>query len=161
MRLSPYIAALALGVLGCEPNLGSPCDPDEAKVLGRMQVEPGKTDLVLDVAFDGCDIPLCASTNGSRPYCTKQCEADVECAEGGAGFTCQAIVSFGALACVDYTPLDQCDADGNGDGFPCDCIDENGAPSRLVKKYCAASPETIAARDEEYDRPPFAPPTRP
>ena len=161
MRFWVCAAVVGLVVLGCEPNVGSPCDPDEAKVLERMQIEPGKTDLVLDVAFDGCDQPLCASTNGSRPYCTKQCEADVECAEAGAGFTCQAIVSFGALACVDYIPLDQCDADGTGDGLPCDCVDESGAPSQLVKKYCAASPATIAARDEAYGRPAFVPPTRP
>lgn len=124
-------------------------------MLERVQVQPGLNDLVRDVGLESCDQALCASTNASRPYCTKQCEADSECAEAGEGFTCQAIVSFGELACIDFTPVDACDADGNGDGFPCDCVDENGQPSTLVKKYCAASPETIAARDEEFGRPAF------
>jgi hypothetical protein len=158
MRLSLCIAAVMFGVLGCEPNVGSPCDPNEEKVLERVRVRAGTNDLVRDVSLDSCDQALCASTDGSRPYCTIQCESDLECAAAGEGFSCQAIVSFGALACVDFTPADQCDADGNGDGFPCDCLDENGQPSTLVKKYCAASPATIAARDEEYGRPPFVAP---
>jgi hypothetical protein len=160
MRLIPFVIAAAgvLLSLGCEPEIGAPCDPVLEKVLDRVQVQAGTNDLVRDVALDSCSAALCASTDGSRPYCTKQCEADVECAEAGEGFTCQAIVSFGELACVDFTPVDACDADGNGDGFPCDCIDADGQPSALVKKYCAASAATIDARDAEFGREKFVAP---
>lgn len=158
MHLKLCVVGVFLGLLGCEPNVGAPCDPDQAKVLQRVKVQPGTNDLVRDVFLDSCNQALCASTNGSRPYCTKQCEADSECAEAGEGFTCQAIVNFGLLACIDFTPAELCDADGNGDGYPCDCADENGQPSSLPKKYCAAAPETIAARDDEFGRPVFVAP---
>ncbi len=148
----------AVWAVGCEPNLGSPCDPNEAEVLEKVKVQAGTNDLVRDVGLDSCDQALCASVDGGRPFCTKQCEADVECAEAGDGFTCQEVVSFGELACIDFTPDDLCDADGNGDGFPCDCIDENGEPSSKPKKYCSAPPAVIAARDEEFGRPVFVAP---
>ncbi len=138
---------------GCEPEIGQPCDPSEAKVLERVLVSAGTNDLVKDVAFDTCTTALCASVDGGRPFCTKQCEADIECAEAGPGFTCQQVVTFGELACVDFTPLDQCVEDG-----PCDCVDADGEPSQAPKLYCSAPPATIAARDEEFGRPPFVPP---
>ncbi len=147
-------------ILACEPELGSPCDPFQVKVLARVKVQAGTNDLVRDVALDSdsCSAALCASTDGSRPYCTKQCEGDAECAEAGEGFSCQAIVAFGELACVDFTPADACDADGNGDGYPCDCVTVDGEPSVLVKKYCAAAATTIDARDAEYGRAKFVVP---
>ncbi len=144
--------------MGCEPNLGSPCDPNGDKVLERVQVQAGFNDLVRDVGLASCDQALCASVDGGRPFCTKQCESDIECAEAGDGFSCQEVVSFGLLACVDFTPDDQCDADGNGDGLPCDCMDENGEPSSNLKRYCSAPPDVIAARDAEFGRQPFVAP---
>ncbi len=151
---------VALGALvsittGCEPEIGQPCDPDANKVLTRVNVGVGTNDLVKDVAFDTCSTALCASTDGSRPYCTKQCESDVECAEAGAGFTCQQIVTFGALACQDFVPLDQCNEDG---APPCDCIGEDGESSKLPLLYCAAAPATIDARDAEFGRAKFVAP---
>ncbi|MDP2344892.1 MAG: hypothetical protein Q8O67_28360 [Deltaproteobacteria bacterium] len=154
------LTLLALGAtlviaVGCEPEIGLPCDPDQDKVLERVKVGAGTNDLVKDVAFDTCSTALCTSTDGSRPYCTKQCEADIECAEAGAGFTCQQVVDFGVLACQDFTPLDECPDDGS---FPCDCINADGQPSEKPLKYCAASPAVIDARDVEFGRPPFVAP---
>jgi len=144
------VGALAVG---CEPEVGQPCDPNTKEVLSKVKVAPGTNDLVKDVSFNVCSTALCASIDGSRPFCTKQCEADVECAEAGEGFTCQVVVDFGALACEDFTPADECDESG---APPCDCITEDG-PSQRPLKYCAASAETIAARDVEFGRPPFRP----
>jgi hypothetical protein len=144
-------------VVGCESEIGLPCDANTKEVLSKVDVKAGKNDLVRDVSFDNCSQALCASVDGGRPFCTKECEADSECAEAGPGFSCQAIVSFGKLACVDYTPVDQCDADGDGNGYPCDCFDADGEPSKKLKKYCTAAPETLAARDEDAGRAPFDP----
>lgn len=157
LRSSLFVLLAAASVIGagCEPEVGGICDPEEAKVLDRVKVLVGTNDLVRDVAFDNCTEALCTSTQGSRPYCTKSCESDLECAEAGEGFTCQQIVQFGELACFDYTPVNECAADGSP---PCDCITETGEPSTAVRKYCAASPETIAARDAEYGRPVFVAP---
>ena len=149
------LVAIVAAASACEPEIGLPCDPDEAKVLDSVRVGVGTNDLVKDVAFDTCSTALCTSTDGSRPYCTKQCEADIECAEAGEGFTCQQIVEFGVLACQDFTPINECDPDG---GFPCDCINADGEPSDQPLKYCAASAATIAARDVEFGRPKFVAP---
>jgi hypothetical protein len=158
VRLALAVTSCAVVLsTGCEPEIGLPCDSNQKEVLGKVQVKAGINDLVRDVSFDNCSQALCASVDGGRPYCTKECEADIECAEAGPGFTCQQVVTFGALACTDFTPADLCDADGNGDGFPCDCLDAEGQPSTRVKKYCSAAPGTLAARDEEFGRAPFAP----
>ena len=153
----PLLLPVLLVVAACESEIGLPCDANTKEVLSKVDVKSGKNDLVRDVSFDNCSQALCASVDGGRPFCTKECEADSECAEAGAGFTCQAIVNFGQLACVDYTPVDACDADGDGNGYPCDCFDADGVPSKKLRKYCAASPATLAARDEEYGRAPFDP----
>ncbi len=152
MRLSLILLAVVCGLgMGCEPEVGGVCDTDDTKVFTRVRVVPGTNDLVRDVAFDNCSEALCTSTQGSRPYCTKSCETDAECAEAGDGFVCQQIVQFGPLACLDYTPVEEC----GGGTLPCDCITADGTPSTATLKYCAASPETIAARDAEYGRPVF------
>ncbi len=152
------VVSAVLAATACEPEIGAPCDPNQNRVLERVKVQAGTNDLVRDVSLESCSQALCASTNGSRPYCTKQCEADIECAEAGEGFTCQSIISFGQLACIDFTPANQCGPNGDGQGgFPCDCFTADGTPSDKLRKYCAASPETIAARDKEFGRPVFDP----
>jgi hypothetical protein len=151
------LPAIALFVGACESEIGLPCDANTNEVLSKVEVKPGKNDLVRDVSFDNCSQALCASIDGGRPFCTKECEADSECAEAGEGFSCQAIVNFGLLACVDFTPIEECDADGDGNGYPCDCFDADGEPSTKLRKYCAAAPETLAARDKEFGREPFDP----
>ncbi len=143
-------------VVGCESEVGQPCDANTKEVLSKVEVKAGKNDLVRDVSFDNCSQALCASIDGGRPFCTKECEADSECGEAGPGFTCQEIIRFGALACIDYTPLDECDGDGNGDGYPCDCFDKEGLPSKKLRKYCTAPPDVLDARDEQYGRPAFS-----
>lgn len=157
MRLLSVVGVVvALGALvACEPEIGQPCDPNTDEVLSKVKVGAGTNDLVKDVSFNTCSTALCTSTDGSRPYCTKQCESDVECAEAGEGFTCQQVVTFGALACQDFVPLDQCAEDGTP---PCDCIGEDGESSKLPLLYCAASPATIDARDAEFGRPKFEAP---
>ena len=148
-------ALAALSALACEPEIGLPCDPDTDEVLERVKVAVGTNDLVKDVAFDTCSTALCTSTGGSRPYCTKQCESDIECAEAGEGFSCLQIVEFGELACQDFTPADKCNADSSP---PCDCIAADGQRSKKPLKYCAATAAVIDARDVEFRREPFVAP---
>lgn len=153
LAVSAFFSTVVV-MTACEPEIGQPCDPNTDEVLSKVKVAPGTNDLVKDVSFNICSTALCASIDGSRPFCTKQCESDVECAEAGEGFTCQVVVDFGALACQDFTPAEECAEDGSP---PCDCITVDG-PSQLPLKYCAASAETIAARDAQYGRPVFEAP---
>ncbi len=172
-----FVLVTVAGGLACEPEVGGLCDPDPKKVADHIEVKKGTNNLVQDVELDNCSEGFCLSTDGSRPYCTKQCEADIECAEAGEGFTCQAVINFGPLACQDYEQFKDnktsgdCQADGtctNTDetcqvdvtdgqqkcGVPGkDCLTgDNGAFSALPLKYCAASPDVIAARDKQYGR---------
>lgn len=102
-HLSPVVVTISiLCALGCEPEIGGPCDPDPKKVEKAVEQRQGTNNLVQDVSLDNCSQGFCLSTDGSRPYCTKECEADIECAEAGAGFTCQEVIAFGPLACQDY-----------------------------------------------------------
>lgn len=90
------------GALACEPEIGGLCDPVAANVAGAVEQKAGTDNLVQDVKLDNCSQGFCLSTDGSRPYCTKRCTADLECQEAGPGFTCQEVVAFGPLACQDY-----------------------------------------------------------
>lgn len=121
----------------CEPEVGMPCSADEEYVLSRVEVEPGKNDLVRDINFENCTQFLCLSANGSRPYCTRQCETDLDCA--AEGFTCQEVVHFGPLACADWTPEQ-------------DCVRPDGTPSEQPLRYCYAPPEVIEDRDRDFGR---------
>lgn len=173
------LAALPLA-LGCEPEIGGLCDPDTDFVDGLVEQVPGTNNLVLDVRLDNCTQGFCLSTDGSRPYCTKRCEADIECSEAGAGFTCQEVVAFGPLACDDYedpnepregSSGDTCSAGAGCAGEeicfeePSDAIDtcgipgrdcltgDGGAQSTQTLRYCAAtSVDVIKDRDTQYGR---------
>jgi hypothetical protein len=146
----PFLTC-AMFFSACEPEVGQPCDPNEEKVLDTVKVIPGSNDLVRDVGFDNCSNALCLSVDGSRPYCTKPCESDLECAEAGPGFTCQRVIDFGELACFDFIPEADCDPSG----YPCDCAITENELSENPRRYCAAGRATIEARDVEYGRPPF------
>ena len=167
--------------MGCEPEIGSPCDDNEAEVNDLVPQKAGTNNLVQDVGFDNCSQAFCLSFAGSRPFCTKKCEADLECAEAGAGFVCTDVVTFGPLACVDYEdplePQDGTDASGEECAGDTDCTvaDEtcfllgafantcgiagrdcltgpDGGKSEGQIRYCAASPDVIDARDLQYGR---------
>src|SRR5688500_1852495 len=69
----------------CEPEVGRPCGPADY-VDGRVVQEPGKNDLVRNFGFEECPQALCASVDGSRPFCTIRCETDLDCAADG--FVC-------------------------------------------------------------------------
>lgn len=89
--------------MGCEPEIGSPCDDNEDEVNNLVPQRPGTNNLVQDVGFDNCTQAFCLSADGGRPFCTKKCEADIECAEAGEGFSCSADVAvFGPTACLDF-----------------------------------------------------------
>ncbi len=187
MRLAANaLAATALAVtlpcaLGCEPEIGGVCDPDTDYVNQLVEQVPGTNNLVLDVRLDNCTQGFCLSTDGSRPYCTKRCQADIECAEAGAGFVCQEVVAFGPLACDDYEdpnePQDGSSGSACAGGAGCsdatescfeapsaaadtcgipgrDCLTgDGGAQSTQVFKYCAASSvSVIEDRDLQYGR---------
>lgn len=169
-------------VLGCEPEIGGICDPDTEFVNELVEQVAGTNNLVLDVRLDNCTQGFCLSTDGSRPYCTKRCEADIECSEAGAGFVCQEVVAFGPLACNDYEAPNEPQPGNEGSGAACSggagcsgdeiCFEEpsehvdtcgipgrdcltggDGAQSEQPFKYCAASSvDIIKARDEQYGR---------
>jgi hypothetical protein len=169
------------GTLGCEPEIGSPCDDNQAKVDELVPRVEGTNNLVQDVTLENCSQGFCLSFQGSRPFCTKFCEADNQCAEAGAGFTCQEVVTFGPLACSNFedpqaprpdveSSGNDCSADPNicpegevcfsaGDfagqcGVPGrDCLTgPDGGKSEAQLFYCAADPDVIVARDEQYGR---------
>lgn len=125
MRVA-FLLPLLFTAAACEPEIGGICDPNTEFVNqlvgldddgdGVVDEDVGGTDnLVQDVRLDNCSQGFCASTDGSRPYCTVRCECEdleddpagdcvnnVECAAAGPGFVCQEIVTFGPLACVDF-----------------------------------------------------------
>ncbi len=180
------IVALALActalplALACEPEIGMPCDPDTEFVDGLVEQVAGTNNLVLDVRLDNCTQGYCLSTDGSRPYCTKRCETDIECAEAGGGFECKEVVTFGPLACVDYEdpnePRDGSSGGACAGGTGCsgdevcfeapsdhadtcgipgrDCLTgDDGAQSTQTLKYCAASDvSVIEDRDVQFGR---------
>lgn len=106
--------------VACEPEVGRPCGSDDF-VLDRVVVENDRNDLVQDLGFE-CQQGLCASVNGTRPFCTRRCETDLDCAADG--FVCRQLINFGRLACQDWT-ADQ------------DCTQEDGTPSESPILYCA------------------------
>lgn len=174
------VGFLLLGGLGCEPEIGSPCDDNQAKVDELVPRVEGTNNLVQDVTLENCSQGFCLSFQGSRPYCTKFCEADNQCAEAGPGFTCTDVVTFGPLACSDYEDPQEPREDVESSGADCaessecpegevcfsagdfegtcgvpgrDCLTgENGGKSPAQLKYCAADPDVIAARDEQFGR---------
>lgn len=121
---------------GCEPEVGSPCGAAEL-VEARVAPETGENRLVQDLAFENCSQGLCASVDGSRPFCTRGCETDLDC--GAEGFTCARLITFGRLACDDWTPEN-------------DCVQADGTRSEQPTTYCQAPRETIERRDCEYGR---------
>lgn len=137
-RLEHAIAGLLLLTFGagCEPEVGSPCGPKDF-VDARVVQEPGQNDLVRDLGFEACKQGLCASVDGSRPFCTKSCETNLDC--NADGFTCGRLVSFGQLACEDWTPEN-------------DCVQPDGTPSEQPTLYCQAPREVIEKRDCDYAR---------
>lgn len=179
--LLTVLLPLTAFAMGCEPEIGSPCDDNEAEVDLLVPQKDGTNNLVQDVGFDNCSQAFCLSFAGGRPFCTKQCEADIECAEAGDGFVCADVVTFGPLACDDYEdPLapqdgtdpsgEACEADtdctvadeicflvgdfANTCGIPGrDCLTgADGGKSELQLSYCAASPDVIDARDKQFGR---------
>ena len=154
MRPLSLLAAL-LGVvliLSCQPEMASQHLPDQFKMLVRMKVLVGTDFVVHDVApgRDSCSAAAsCASTNGSRPSCTKPYEGDVECVESGEEYSWHAIVACGELPCVNVTLAEAYDAVDNGDGCPCDGVTLHGEPAVLAKTSCDAPATTIDARDAE------------
>lgn len=133
------LVALALLSTACEPELGGPCDPNPEVVNSRVKQEAGKHDLVQSVAFDNCTSALCASIDGSRPFCTRPCEAATECQVEDPEFTCAPIVQFGPLGCRDHEENP-------------DCVDEDGTLSDSMITYCTTTRAHIEERDRQYGR---------
>ena len=141
MRTLLFGTVLSCAVfLGCEPEIGSPCDPDKELVDKLVKQTAGTNNLVSSPKFE-CSQAFCLSTDGSRPYCTVRCESDADCAEAGEKFHCKKVIDFGENACSDYTPETDC-LTGPDETF-----------SEHPFKYCAAdSPAVIAERDVEFGR---------
>ena len=136
MKLLVFIVSSAVISLfvGCEPELGSPCSADSQFIKSNVEQKTGSNDLVQNVNFENCSQAYCLSADGSRPFCTKRCQRDLDC--DAAGFTCQQVVQFGQLACEDWSP-------------ELDCFDAEGNPSERPVKYCTAEPQIIEDRDEQ------------
>lgn len=115
------LATLVAAAAGCEPEVGRECG-QESFVLDRVLVENDRNDLVQDLGFESCSQGLCASVNGTRPFCTRRCETNLDCA--AEGFECRELINFGRLACQDWTAER-------------DCTQEDGSPSEAPILYCA------------------------
>ncbi|MBI5494282.1 MAG: hypothetical protein HY904_04595 [Deltaproteobacteria bacterium] len=107
--------------VGCfDTDLGAKCSSDEA-TLKRVTVKPNSNDVVSDPGFENCESFYCASTNGSRPYCTRRCASDFDCNPGlpcppnapddeqcrrrdRSNWSCGVVIEFGALACSSVDP---------------------------------------------------------
>lgn len=131
------LLATALFAMACEPEVGMPCSVDEPYVSSRVQQEVGSNDLVRDILFENCTQLLCLSSSGSRPYCTRTCETDLDC--DAEGFVCAQAVNFGPLAC-------------DGDDPNRTCVEPDGTPSPNPTRYCVAQPGVIESRDQEFGR---------
>jgi hypothetical protein len=140
MRASSTLFVVLALVAGsaCEPELGSPCDNKEV-VDQLVRQEPGKNDLVQSVRFDRCSAALCASVDGSRPFCTRTCETDTDCTIDDPAFVCAPIVQFGALGCRDF------------EDNP-DCVDDDGSLSDSMINYCTTTRTHIEERDQTFGR---------
>lgn len=128
------------GCNACEPEIGKPCRDDPELIKELVNVVPGSNDLVQNPRFENCSQALCLSADGSRPFCTKPCNSDLDCVEA-PGFVCEQVVEFGPLACRDYTP-------------ETDCTAADGTPSEQPIKYCTAAVGVIIDRDKQYGRNP-------
>jgi hypothetical protein len=95
-------------------DLGLVCSVN-AETTARVTVKEGSNDVVSDPGFENCDYFLCASTNGTRPYCTRKCESQLDCDPGGPpcipgqacerdNWRCEVLIEFGALACKQIDP---------------------------------------------------------
>lgn len=132
----PALLACSLGLAllaGCEANIGGWCANDTDLVNSRVSQEYDT--LSQSVVFENCEQPFCASTGGSRPYCTKRCQSAAECTGNfGEEWSCEQVVKFGRAACVDWSP-------------ETDCLN-----STQPIRYCVAAPSVIRDRDEAYGR---------
>jgi hypothetical protein len=150
MRFLPLLAFPLALAAACEPEIGSPCDPDTDLVEELVQPKPGTNNLVQNVKLDNCKSQsLCASVNGSRGFCTVRCEGDLECAGAGEGFKCLQVIDFGPLACRDFTKETDCLTEEDPD---------TGAPafSEQPLLYCsldaATANATLDQRDADFGR---------
>jgi hypothetical protein len=145
LRLSYLLAPALFLAVGCEPEIGSPCDPDEKLVESLVKPKKGTNNLVQDVRLDNCSQGLCASIDGSRGFCTVRCEDTLECSGAGAAFDCGKIIEFGPLACRDYDDKKDCLTEEDPD---------TGAPafSEQPLLYCKAGASAIKQRDIDYGR---------
>ena len=87
IALTIALISMLLAGFHCEPEVGMPCDDDRARVDALVDVAPGTDNLVSDVTLRNCTQALCLSSDGSRPYCTIECESDNAC-PSDEGFRC-------------------------------------------------------------------------
>lgn len=139
LRLPVFtVVGLALvSLVACEPEVGMPCSPSEPYVNSRVLQEAGRNDLVRDINFENCTQLLCLSSDGSRPYCTRSCETDLDCSADG--FVCAQVVNFGPLACEGEDPQRT-------------CVEPDGSPSEPAIFYCVAPTSVIEERDQQFGR---------
>ena len=133
---------LALGTtIGCEAEVGMPCNNNPDVVDDLTSREPGTNVMVQNLSFENCSQLYCLSADGSRPFCTKRCQSALDCSGNtGEEWTCEQVVAFGQHACEDWTPER-------------DCFQEDGVtPSDQPIRYCTTTAGTIAERDEQYGR---------
>ncbi|MEW5854457.1 MAG: hypothetical protein AB2A00_37120 [Myxococcota bacterium] len=124
-----------------QTDLGKPCSCDE-NLQKRVTVKGGSNDLVQDSAFENCESFYCASTNGSRPYCTKRCSSALDCDPGGPpcipgqpcardNWKCEVVIEFGSLACEAPDENGSCE------------LDEETGKVKEPARYCRAVDGTL------------------
>jgi hypothetical protein len=160
-RLFLVALALAAGMVACDisseclpwyrsyrciqNDLGQQCSQDKS-LEKRVTIKEGSNDVVRDPAFENCTAFYCASSNGSRPYCTRRCENDADCNPSqlpcipnqpcpADNWDCEVMIEFGELACM--LP------DENGE---CPVDDATGKVADPAK-YCRAKDGTLPPGD--------------
>ena len=141
------LAVIGISFLaGCQPEIGRPCDNDPEIAKKLVDPDPEANILRRDPTqiFD-CEEPYCGSVRGSRGFCTKPCESDLDCAEANVGvdegnpyFVCGTLINFGPLACSDYEEKQS-------------CINPDGTPrAKTAIQYCLPAGED-PQKLREYD----------
>jgi len=110
------------GIACFQPDVGQECSGNE-DTIRKVTVRPNSNDVVSDPGFENCVDFFCASTNGSRPYCTRRCESTFDCNGSMApclpgqpdcernNWSCEVVIEFGELACKQTDETGGCETD--------------------------------------------------
>jgi hypothetical protein len=122
----PCLLCLALALLtACETNdIGQECTgmtiptQNGATSEGDVLRAQGSEAVEYNTTFPCSDI-VCVATLGTKPYCSKECVADVNCP---VAFQCRTVMDYGPFATRSYCVWRECKRDQDcGDPWTIAC----------------------------------------